>query len=108
MRSQAVVYLNGKAPVTKHATLTGLLKRLGSGRLAQVLFKPNPVTEEDPYLLVLLASQAFDEGREEQATCLIDAAYEAFDQRANVTRLRHVSRESGIVPRNTAISLSTV
>lgn len=108
MGSEAVVYLNGGAAATKHETMIGLFKRLGSGRLGRVLFRPRPATEEDPFLLILLASQAFDEGREEQAIHLIDAAYEAFDQRTNVTRLRLVSRASNIVPSPAAISLSTV
>jgi hypothetical protein len=59
-------------------------------------------------LLVLLASQALDEGREDQATCLIEAAYAAFDSRSNVTRLRYVQREPRLIAGNNAISLSTV
>jgi hypothetical protein len=108
MGSQAVVYLSGRPTVMKQANLPRFLKRLGSNRLTRLLFKPSHVTEDDPYLLILAASQALDEGREEQAVCLIDAAYECFDQRANVTRLRPVDRKLNIVPRQTAISLSTV
>lgn len=107
MGSQAVVYLNGGAAVTKRPTLTGLLRRLGSGRLARVL-KPPAVTEDDPYLLILLAGQAFDEGREQQASCLVDAAYAAYDSRANVTHLKHLGHGPSLVPRHTVISLSTV
>ena len=108
MGSPAVVYLNGGATTTKPATLSGLLRRLGSGRLARVLRKPLAVTEDDPYLLVLLASQALDEGREQQAACLIDAAYAGFDRRANVTNPRQVDRGSGLVPNDAAIRLSTI
>jgi hypothetical protein len=92
----------------KPAALGGLLKRLTMGRLARVLRKPSAVTQDDPHLLVLLASQALDEGREDQATCLIEAAYAAFDSRSNVTRLRYVQREPRLIAGNNAISLSTV
>jgi hypothetical protein len=108
MGSQAVVYLNGRSSATKPATLAGLLRRLGTSRLAQVLCKPPAVIEEDPYLLVLLADQALDEGREQQAACLVDAAYAAFDQWANVTALRRVNYESCHLPRDTAVGLSTI
>jgi hypothetical protein len=108
MVSQAVVYLNSRSTATKPATLAGLLRRLGTSRLAQVLRKSPAVVEDDPYLLVLLAGQALDEGREQQAACLVDAAYAAFDQRANVTSLRRVNYESRHVPTNTVIGLSAV
>jgi hypothetical protein len=108
MGSQAVVYLNSRGTATKPATLAGLLRRLGTSRLAQVLRRSSDVIEDDPYLLVLLAGQALDEGREQQAACLVDAAYAAFDRRANVTSLWRVNYESRHVPRNTVIGLSTI
>jgi hypothetical protein len=88
MRPQAVIPLNEPAAEAKYTVLTGLMKRLGSGRFARALFKAPPVTENDPYLLILLADQELDEGREEQARYLVEAAYEAFDQRSNICVFR--------------------
>jgi hypothetical protein len=39
-----------------------------------------PVCDPDPYLFVLLADQEIAAQRPEQAKCLIDAAYAAYDQ----------------------------
>jgi hypothetical protein len=39
-----------------------------------------PVRALDPYLLLLLADQEIAAQRPEQADCLIDAAYAAYDQ----------------------------
>jgi hypothetical protein len=79
-RPQVVMHLNKDGVKTKHASLTRLVKRLGSARFAQVFFKAPPTKKNDPYLLLLLAEQELDEGREEQARYLIEAAYEAFDR----------------------------
>ena len=90
MCSQAVVRLSHTVWETKYTILTGLMKRLGSGRFARGLFRKPPNTDNDPYLLILLAEQEFGEGREEQASYLLEAAYKAFDRTAksNVYRLR--------------------
>jgi hypothetical protein len=80
-RSPAVIYLNSHRVKAKHASLTRLIKRLGSGWFAKAFFKAPPIKKNDPYLLLLLAEQELDEGREEQAKYLVEAAYEAFDQR---------------------------
>ena len=88
MRPQAVIHLNEAIAETKYTVLTGLMKRLSSGRFARALFKAPSVTENDPYVLVLLADQELDEGREEQARYLVEAAYEAFDQKSNICVFR--------------------
>ena len=88
MRLQAVVNLNEPVTETKYTVLTGLMKRFSSGRFTRALFKVPTVTENDPYLLILLADQELDEGREEQARYLVEAAYEAFDQRSNICIFR--------------------
>jgi hypothetical protein len=105
--SHEVIYLNGRVTENDHNVLTRLWKRLGAIRFAQALFKSGPFLDVDPYLLVLLADQAFNAGREEQAIFLVDTAYEVYDRQRNTTRLRHISHTPRIVPRNTAISLST-
>jgi hypothetical protein len=79
-RSPVVMHLNSHGVKTKHASLTKLMKCLGSGRFAQAFFKAPSIKKNDPYLLLLLAEQELDEGREEQARYLVEAAYEAFDQ----------------------------
>jgi hypothetical protein len=84
MRHQTVIPLREPVAETKYMALTGLMKRFGSGLFARTLVKSPPITESDPYLLVLLADQELGEGREEQAIYLVDAAYEAFDQKSNV------------------------
>jgi hypothetical protein len=84
MRHQAVIPLREPVAETKYTVLTGLMKRFGSGRFARALLKPPQTTENDPYLLILLADQELVGGREEQARYLVEAAYEAFDQKSNV------------------------
>lgn len=79
-RPQVVMDLNSHGMETKHASLTRLMKRLGSGRFARAFFKAPPMKKSDPYLLLLLADQELDEGREEQARYLVEAAYEVFDR----------------------------
>jgi hypothetical protein len=92
-RPQVVMYLNSHGVETKHASLTRLMKRLGSGRFARAFFKTPATKKNDPYLLLLLADQELDEGREEQARYLVEAAYEAFDQQkeSGVYRLHPIS-----------------
>ncbi len=108
MCSQAVIYLDSHVTDTKHTALARLMKRLGSSWFARVLSKPAPMTQDDPYLLLLLADQAFDAGREEQAIYLVETVYEVFDRQKNITHLRHMTRKSRIAPGNTAIGLSTI
>jgi hypothetical protein len=88
MRHQAVIPLREPVAETKYTVLTGFMKRFGSGRFGRALFKPPPITENDPYLLILLADQELGEGREEQARYLVEAAYEAFDQKSNICIFR--------------------
>jgi hypothetical protein len=107
MHSEAVIYLNSQIAEDKHTLLTRLLKRLSSNRFAR-MFKPAPTTDDDPYLLVLLAEQAFAAGREKQALFLVDTAYEVFDRQKNIMHLRCFSHRPRTVPRSTGISLSTV
>jgi hypothetical protein len=79
-RNQVVTYLNSHAAATKRATPKRLMQRFGSGRVAQGFLRGPPVRKSDPYLLLLLADQEFDQGREKQAGYLVEAAYKAYDQ----------------------------
>jgi hypothetical protein len=106
MRQPAVIYLKSSVRKLKNMVLTRLMKRLGSSCMSRVLFKACPIAEKDPYLLILLAAREFDEGHQERAICLVEAAYDAFDQRKNVTRLRTAGRT--VVPANSAFVLSLV
>jgi hypothetical protein len=83
MRLQTVVRMNGSVDGTKHAGLTGLLNRFGSGRFARTPLRALPSNDGDPYLLILLADQELDAGRKDQAGSLIEAVYQAFDQRTD-------------------------
>jgi hypothetical protein len=56
------------------------MQRLGSGQVAQGFLRGPPIGKSDPYLLLLLADQELDAGREEQAGYLVEAAYEAYDE----------------------------
>ena len=69
------------APETEVRSITGLIKCLGSGKFKRAFLKTPHKADTDPYLLVLLADQELDDGREEQARYLIEAAYEFFDKR---------------------------
>ncbi|MEA2739021.1 MAG: hypothetical protein QOH05_2328 [Acetobacteraceae bacterium] len=60
--------------------VTPLAKSLRSPMLLRARNKPFPSADTDPYLLVLLADQELAERREDQARCLIDAAYQMFDR----------------------------
>jgi hypothetical protein len=84
MRHQGVIPLREPVAETKYTVLTGLMQHFGSGRFARALAKPPQITENDPYLLILLADQELGEGREEQARYLVEAAYQVFDQKSNV------------------------
>jgi hypothetical protein len=106
MRPSTMIYLKTPVVGTKHTVLTGFMKRLGSSRLARAFFKTKSVLKNDPYLLILLANQEFDEGRKEQAIYLIEAAYEAFDQRKNIPLLRDLNHKLTNVPGNIAVGLS--
>lgn len=79
-RPQVVTYLNSHATATKRAALKRLMQRLGSGRVAQGFLKTPPIRKSDPHILLLLADQELEEGREEQARYLIEVAYEFYDQ----------------------------
>jgi hypothetical protein len=71
-------------PAIKDQPFVGFFKQLGSGRFARALVKPQPEADTDPYLLLLLADQELVEGRDEQARYLVEAAYESFDQKAQI------------------------
>jgi hypothetical protein len=79
MLRQAVISSNVHTPEPTSWGLPIMLKRFGLGRFAGVVPKAIKHSDEDAYLLVLLADQELAAGREEQAACLLDAAYAAFD-----------------------------
>ncbi len=82
MISQPVIHLFASSKTTRTGRVKGLMKNLDSGRPARTSAKPARTVSEDPYLLLLLADQELSNGREEQASYLIDSAYEVFDRRA--------------------------
>jgi hypothetical protein len=88
MRSQTIVHLHNPDNETKNTTLKGLIRRLNSSLFVRSQAKAHPTIDNDPYALILLAKQEIVEGREEQAKCLVDAAYEAFDKMAKTTIAR--------------------
>jgi hypothetical protein len=92
MIAQPVIYLSDLTTKTKPKPFKELPKNFRSGRLAHVFADPVPQLQTDPYLLLLLADQELIEGRKEQASCLIEAAYDFFDRknRANVHILQAV------------------
>jgi hypothetical protein len=57
-------------------------RRLGATRSGSTLIRTSH-PDSDPYLLVLLADQELTAGRDEQACCLLDAAYAAFDRQTD-------------------------
>jgi hypothetical protein len=77
----------------KNRPFMDLLKYLRRGRIGRVFLKPVPKADTNPYLLLLLADQELNDGREEQARYLIESAYEFFDRkaRANVYPLHQSS-----------------
>ncbi len=85
MVPRPLIRLVSPATEAKGTQFTGVMKRFGSGHIAQALLKTPPRTEIDPYLLLVLADQELIEGREEQARYLIEAAYEVFDQKAEAS-----------------------
>lgn len=84
-----LMYLVSPESDMKPVEIVGFKKRLSSLRFRRSLSKSPPAKASDPYLLILLADQELVEGREQQAKSLVEAAYEAFDQRteARVYRL---------------------
>jgi hypothetical protein len=78
---QSVIHLVSPASANKDTPFTGLIRRLGSGRIARALLMTPPKPDIDPHLFLLLADQELIEGREEQARYLIEAAYEIFDRK---------------------------
>jgi len=71
-------------PAVTDRPFARLFQNLGSARLPRALLKQQPDVDTDPYLLLLLADQELVEGRDEQARYLVEAAYESFDQKANL------------------------
>lgn len=57
------------------------MKRFGLERFTPGGDKAPSKSDRDAYLLVLLADQELAAGREAEARSLLDAAYDAFDQR---------------------------
>jgi hypothetical protein len=78
---QVVSYKNSHLAPAKHADLKKLMQRLTSAAFAQGVLKGLPIRKSDPYILLLLAEQELEDGREEQAIYLVEAAYEGYDQR---------------------------
>jgi hypothetical protein len=89
-RRKDVTYLNSYAEETKYTVLQRLMSRLGSGRFAPEVSETPAIRKHDPFMLVLLADQELAEGREEQASSLIEAAYDAYDHQREPHRLRIV------------------
>ena len=48
-------------------------------QVTPVICNSRPKDNTEPYLLILLADQELDDGREEQARYLVEAAYHIFD-----------------------------
>jgi hypothetical protein len=86
MIMQTVIHLFTHHPTKEKKPLPGLMKHLGQGRFDQRFSTTPAEAATDPYLLLLLANQELVEGREEQARCLVEAAYEFFDQKSKATR----------------------
>jgi hypothetical protein len=82
MIMQTVIQLFGPDSANEEKRLPRLMKRRGPGRFDQSLATPPEKASTSPYLLLLLANQELAEGREDQARCLVEAAYELFDQKA--------------------------
>ena len=89
MVSQPVIHLFDPSRAIKHSRFKGLMDRLGAGRLPRPDARPVRELNTDPYLLVLLADQELTDGREDQARCLVEAAYDVFDRKttAKIHRL---------------------
>jgi hypothetical protein len=60
--------------------LPSVFRRLRLIRTAREQKKPVFHASKDAYLLVLLADQELKAGRSDQAGCLVEAAYAAFDE----------------------------
>src|ERR1700742_3153233 len=69
-RFQVVTCQNSHIAPAKRAATKRLMQRLGSVWCAQGFLKSLPIRKSDPYVLLLLAEQELNEGREEQATHL--------------------------------------
>jgi hypothetical protein len=108
MRQKTVIYLKNAVERPKQTVLTALMNRLGSSRFSRTPCTQHPTARTDPYLLILLAAQEFEEGREQQAKYLIEAAYDAFDGQKNVTHLPNAAGRLSIVPTKTAIGVLSV
>jgi hypothetical protein len=74
----------------------GLVHWLTSGSRAQTIAPTRPA-EPDPYLLVMLADQEKEANRQEEAQCLIEAAYAAFDQRTMGSRSGSVAATNPLI-----------
>ncbi|HET6306914.1 MAG TPA: hypothetical protein VFG12_06995 [Rhodopila sp.] len=86
-----VTYLD-RHPLAKLRTaLAWRIKRRTAARFPLGYSAPPQIRPSDPFILVLLADQELAEGREDQASCLIEAAYDAYDRRRQPPRLRLVS-----------------
>ena len=88
MIAQPVIQLFGRRPMSKDKPFKDLMKRLVLGRSEPRIVAPAADVRKDPVLLLLLADQELVEGREEQATYLVEAAYDFFDRNVTKTILR--------------------
>jgi hypothetical protein len=78
---QQIVYLVSPNPGIKDTPFAGLIKCRGTGKAVRSRLR-TPKPDIDAHLLLVLADQELTEGREEQARYLVEAAYEAFDRKA--------------------------
>ncbi len=80
MATENLVHLVDAAPGKQPRALAKLIERVSHSPIRRALSKMLVTTPSDPYLLILLADQELMDGREQQAACLVEAAYEAFDR----------------------------
>ena len=79
-----VIHLVECNPTRNEKLPTGLKKHVIASRFGRGVRTP----VSDPYLLLLLANQELVGGREGQARCLIEAAYEIFDRKAEANAFK--------------------
>lgn len=78
--SHAETNPNMRSKEEQSASAMEALKSFDLKQFTRSLFTDRVKSDPDPYLLLLLAQQDLGEGREEQAMCLVEAAFSAFDQ----------------------------
>ena len=88
MIMQTVIHLFGPDSAIEEKHLPRLMRRRDPSRLNQSLPTPPTEASTNPYLLLLVANQELAEGREDQAKCLVEAAYELFDRKAEVVAFK--------------------